>query len=258
MVAEISGAGLGHSVVSQVGSMAVQHQADLVRGEEVVSSRNEVPSDKKDSAATQVVGSFAKLLVSQDGLNKAASAVREVGNTVEKASKLLDKIESGLGEIVKMYPPYPIDSSQRVSLLNDSSGLRKQVEALTFPPQDAVDAVANLLGVQDASVTKADDVFTNQDKVSLVKDKLWDLPALDPLTASDAEVGKALDQVKVAKTTLEAYQAEMWSDVVSFVKRADSHEAQNEALGVRAQIADLGDRGIGINSLDLVQMVESR
>jgi hypothetical protein len=258
MVTEISGAGLSRSVVSQTGTTAEQHLVEMVRLDDAVLPQSDIVRDKQKLTSSQVAGSFAQLRNRQDALNNAASVVREVGNTVEQAVQLLDKIGNNLGEIVKMYPPYPIDSPQRVTLLNNIGGLRRQIEALTFPPPDTVDAVWRQLGAQTDTTYKEGDVAVTQDAVAAVKDRLWDLPTLDPLAASDVEVSKALDQVEAKKSSLEDLQAGMWNDVVSFVKQVDSPEAQNEAVGVRKQIADLGGRGIGSNARQLVHAAESK
>ncbi len=256
MVTEISGAGVSHSVASQTGTTAAQRLVGTVRPDDAGLSQSDVSRDKQAVASTQVAGAYAQLRVRQDALNQAASVVREVSDTVEQSDKLLGKVEENLGEIVKMYPPYPIDSPQRISLLNDISGLRKQIEALTFPPSDTVDAVGRLLGKQADATDTAGDTATNLDTLEVLKEQMWDIPALDPLAASDAEVSKALDQVKAMKSSLEDLKDGMWNDVVSFVEQAQSPEAQ--AAGVREQLADLGDRGIGSNARQLDQAVESK
>ncbi|MDP2431753.1 MAG: hypothetical protein Q8O33_06955 [Pseudomonadota bacterium] len=256
MVTEISGAGLSHSVVSQAGATASQRVVGTVRPDSSGVPRSDVARDKQVSASTQVAGEYAQLRARQDVLNKAASVVREVSDTVEKASQLLDKIENNIGEIVKMYPPYPIDSPQRISLLNNIDGLRKQIDDLTFPPPESVDAVERLLGNQADAVDKEGKGAARQDVLAVVKEQMWDIPTLDPRAASDAEVSKALDQVKAMKSSLEDLKEGMWNDVVSFVKQAQSPEAQNEAVGVREQLADIGDRGIGSNARQLVQAAE--
>lgn len=257
MVTEISGTGVSHSLASQTGTTAAQRPVGMVRPDDAGLSRPGASRDKHVLVATQVAGTYAQLRVRQDALNQAASVVREVGDTVEQSDKLLGKVEKNLGEIVKMYPPYPVDSPQRISLLNDISGLRKQIEALTFPPSDTVDAVGRLLGKQKDAADAVDDATTKLDTLAAIKDQMWDIPALDPKSASDAEVSKALDQVKAAKSLLEDLKNGMWEDVVSFVKQAQSPEAQNEAAGVRGQLADLGSLGIGSNASQLNQAVES-
>lgn len=257
MVAEISGAGLSHSVVGQLGAAEVQRPSGVMRPEGVLSPQSVDARAKQEVSSAQVAGSFAQLRVRQDGLNKAASVVKEVGKVVEQSSQLLDKIESKLGEIVKMYPPYPIDSPQRIELLNNIGGLRKQIDSLTFPPPDAVKEAGRLLGAKTDETDKNGDAVFTTGALAAINDRMWDIPALDPLTASDADVTKLLEQVKAKITSLEELQSGMWQDVISFVKEADSLEAQNEAAGVREQIADLGSRGIGGNSRQLLQAAES-
>jgi hypothetical protein len=210
------------------------------------------------ASSAQVAGSFAQLRGRQDVLNKAASVMREIGDTVEQKNQLLDKIENKLGEIVKMYPPYPIDSPQRISLLNNIDGLRKQIDALTFPPPEDVEAALGLIGTKPDAVAQDGDASASSDFIAAVKDHMWDLPALKPATASDEEVSKTLEQVKATQSSLREFQAGMWQDVVSFVQRADTPEVRNEASGVREQIANLGNRGIGSNARQLVQVVETR
>lgn len=257
MVTEISGAGLNHSMVGQLGAASAQRHVGSVNSDNAVSTQSELPRDKQVANSTQVAGTFAQLRVRQDALNKTASVVREVGSSVEQASQLLGKIENTLGEIVKMYPPYPVDSPQRISLLNNIDGLRKQVDALTFPPPESVEDAVRMLGAEQDSTNK-DGVAVNADFVAGLQERMWDLPALDPASASDEEVSKALEQIKAAQDSLQELQAGMWRDVVSFVKQAETPEARVEASGVREQIANLGSRGIGSNASQLVQAAESQ
>lgn len=257
MVTEISGAGLGHSVVGQLGVAETQRLVGVVRSDEALSLQSVDARDKQGLLSAQVAGSFAQLRADQDASNKAASVVREVGDAVEQTRQLLDKIESKLGEIVKMYPPYPIDNPQRIELLNNIGGLRKQIDALTFPPPDDVKEAGRLLGARADAIDKEGDVAVITDAVAAIKERMWDIPVLDPLAASDEDVSKLLEQIKATELSLEDLQAGMWQDVVSFVKEVNSPEAQNEAAGVREQIADLGSAGIGGNARQLVQAAES-
>jgi hypothetical protein len=212
------------------------------------------------SSSAQVSGLYGKLLAQQDSLSKAASVVREVGATVEKADQLLSKMEEKLGAVVKIYPPYPVDNPERISMLNSFGGLRKQIEALTFPPPETLDALGRLLGAQtDAN---AENTVNSEQvtAVSLIKEPMWDIPELDPLAAADEAVSKAYEQVKFMRSTLEDLQVGMWKDVVSFVRQADSSEVQNNASGTRELLADqasLGEQGIGSYASQLVLAVES-
>ena len=257
MVTDISAAGLGHSVVGQSGAASVQRVAGLARQEEVLTQEVGVKQSEPASASTPITGVFAHLRVRQDGLLKSATMIREIDHVASKAEELLDKIDNKLGEIVKMYPPYPIDSPQRISLLNDIGGLRKQVEALTFPPSEAVDALQELLSPLKNGFKEKGDLTISSDSVENVKTRLWDIVRLEQNSATDEEVVSVLGQIRELKSSIEDLQAGMWKDVVSFVKMADSPESENIATGVREQIADLGGHAIGSNAHELVQAVES-
>jgi hypothetical protein len=251
MVTEISGVGLSSSVASEISAAAAQRIVGTIRSDGVGLTLPDVARERWVApATTEVAGVYAQLRANQDELNKTASVVRDVSNTVEQANQLLDQIENNLGQIVKMYPPYPVDSPLRISLLNNISGLRKQIDELTFPPPEQVDAVSRLLD------TKSEP--TKPDAVTAVKERMWDLPVLDPNVASDAEVSKMFDQVRDTQSSLQVLQTGIWQDVVSFVKQAKTPEAQNEATGVRDQLADLGNRGIGSNARQLELAAESK
>jgi hypothetical protein len=208
--------------------------------------------DKQTSSATQVVGAYTQLRARQDVLNQAATVVRDVGATVEKADQLLSGMEESLGGVVKMYPPYPVDNPERVTLLNSFGGLRRQIDALTFPPPETLEAVSKLLVPPDGSMAKTG-AEEKKAAFSLIKEPMWDISSIDPLTASDEEVGKAFEQVDALKFRLEGLQSRIRKDVVDFVRQAHAPEVRDEAAGVREKLADLGDRGIGSNARQLEQ-----
>ncbi len=256
MVTDISGAGSNYPVVGQTVSTGAQHVVEA-SGARSLSVSTGVDASQTPPE-TRVAGMFAKLQARQDAFTQAASVVRGVGDSANQAGQLLDKMEQGLGEIVKMYPPYPIDSPQRVTLLNAVSGLRKQIDELTFPPPEKLKNVERLLGQQKDGNGKDGSVPAPQDVASVVKGAMWDLSTLDPRSASDAEVSKALDQVNSLKVALKDVSAGMWNDVASFVKQADSPDSQKQGAGTREQLAGLGEVGIGTSGRLLEQAAESK
>ncbi len=275
MVAEISGAGGSHSVLAQAGAALSSRGADHLRisktSEPLQMASGGLSPERQSSTTTQIVGAYAQLQSRRELLNGVASVVREVENTAEKAGQLLSEMEENLGAVVKMYPPYPVDSPDRIQLLNNFGGLRKQVEALTFPPEDVINSVARVLDIQSNEV--AEKGSESASVASLVKEPMWDIPTLDPMTASDADVGKTLDQVLAMKSVLDKLHASMWKDVINFVGQADTSAAVSGGSEVRSQLAELGEQslevragnetrnsvnqtGIGRNAIQLVQAVE--
>ncbi|HDS15792.1 MAG TPA: hypothetical protein ENN66_04120 [Proteobacteria bacterium] len=63
------------------------------------------------------------------GVRGADQAMVEIGERLGEA-------KADLTKIVKMFPPYPRDSDERVELLNSYRSLRAQIDRLTFPPDN--------------------------------------------------------------------------------------------------------------------------
>ena len=262
MVTDISGAGISHSVPLQAGAEVVSRALSSFRPAET--GRNAVVSssqDKFDTSVSSVVGAFAQLRSRQESINQVASTVREVSQVVDKAEQLLSKMEDDLTAVVKIYPPYPIDNPERISLLNNFGALRKQIDALTFPPPEELEAVGRVLGAKE---TDEETGLNNSLDVSLPHifsdEQGLGVPSLDAEAASDEEIAIALDQVKSMKSYLEQIQTSMWEDVVSFVNQADTPEAKSEGAAVRDLLSSLtSEHGIiGRNALQLGAVAESR
>lgn len=242
MVTEITGAGFNFTGVSQAGAVAVRQV--------VAPFPLEASERQKDSAltgnvhvssASQVAGVYSQLIVRQDELIQTAGALREFGKTLNQAEGLLGRMEEKLSAIVKMYPPYPVDNPERISLLNNFSGLRHQIDALTFPPPDQLDALKHVLaGEQDG------EGIDNVNPLPLLDKSLWEIPVLDAERADDERVEQALEQVRSARSTLEAARNGMWEDVVRFTSEADNPVAITQAYETRELLADIPtDAGIG-------------
>lgn len=251
MVTEISGTASLYSVSSQTGPVVAQRGYAPVQSDISLQSGVSTAQSSPETASSQIAGIYSQLQARQDQLAEAASFLREAGGTLDKAAKTLDAMEKGLGKIVKMYPPYPLDDPQRIDLLNQLSGLRREIDALTFPPPEQLDAVGRLLGGEDVKTAEAGKAYPGNDTKS-------NIPALDPKAASDKEVSQAFEQVKAIKATVEDLQSGMWNDVVAFVRQADTPEAQRHASETRDQLAALGfGQGIATDALHLQQAVES-
>jgi len=230
---------------------------------EDVQKENSQP-EKSIVFSMQVSGLFAQLSSRQEEGRMAALAVRETDNTIDYASQLLGKIEDKLGEIVKMFPPYPIDSPQRISLLNNIGGLRKQIDSLTHLSEGGSDALSNLVGAKinstrsdsgsAVSVNGTSVASISEEVISLLKNPS-DKYSLEPSSASDEEVEKAFAQIKDVQFALRELQGKMWQDVVNYVNQSNSSEAENNTSSFREQMANMGNLGIGSNAQRLVLML---
>lgn len=182
--------------------------------------------------SSQVAGMYSQLRAHQEEANQAAGALRGAGQALDDAGQLLEGMEEQLSTIVKMYPPYPLDNPERVSLLNNVSGLRRQIEELTFPPPERLEAAQRLLGVDE-------DRQEEDSPLTRLEASMWDLPALDPETTDDEAVAQALQQVLDAKSALEAVRGGMWEDVVRQAREEETPLALDQASQTRELLADL-------------------
>lgn len=255
MVNGLTGIGLGSTsaVISSANARSV------VEAPRSAQSASVAPTQGVDTGgAGRVTETFAQLQAKQDELTTASNTLRELDGALKDAGKLLDEMEQDLTKVVKMYPPYPKDNPERVSLLNNISGLRRQIDELTFPPPDEVQALAGVFGKPEAKPGMPADPAseTAVDAVEAARERMWDIPALDPKAAEDKELKTALEKIQKAQTLLEEVQAGMWQDVVEFVAEADTAETEQAGAGVREQLGKLSDLGIGVSGSLLRQAVE--
>lgn len=67
-------------------------------------------------------------------LNDLVKGVRQTNEELNRAVDQVSQMQGNLMSIVKNYPPYPIESSQRKELLMSYMSLRKEIESLMVPP----------------------------------------------------------------------------------------------------------------------------
>ena len=96
-----------------------------------------VPQTHSDATSVQVKERlWADLATQHESRLRGAQQTRE---NLKVAKAGLGAIKTHFEDIVKWYPPYPLDNPQRVALLNKVNGLRQQVEKLEFPPPKDTD-----------------------------------------------------------------------------------------------------------------------
>lgn len=160
-------------------------------------------------------GVHARALLAQDQRLDQASAVRQTQQALAEAEGILGVAEEALGAIVKRYPPYAQDDSERIDLLNQVTGLRKQIEALNFPPEGA-------------------------EKAKELDPVLKDLLGLGEKTPSeipDEALAALLENVEAAKAKVREQQAAMWSDLFDSDSKQGEQEAAAQASQSRAALA---------------------
>lgn len=187
---------------------------------------------------------YAQIQTSNDLRGEAAVQLRQAQSGLRQADELLTEIKSRLVEIVKQYPPFSQDSPQRIAYLNAITGLRKQLDALAFPPER-----------QERNGLPADVDWQQSLPPQAISPAMGDLaiPELSPRTASDEEIGTALDAVVKAQDRVNEIKGEMWQDVVRYVGETNlgeiaDYKARSQAEDVRGYVAANPARGIGVST----------
>lgn len=184
-------------MVSEIKSVGAQPMPGMARAAPIVSAQVRTPPEIQsvDMPGAQVRtrhAAFAALASVKDEAAHVAVSVRHAGQALERAEATVhimrDKVQQFL---MKNFPPFPPGSEQRQDYLNSISALRRQIESMSIPPLEG----------------KPEPVFYPRE---------WDLPGLDPKTASDEDVrvfGRALDdmaqRINTGYSELEAIVGEL-------------------------------------------------
>lgn len=69
--------------------------------------------------------------------NIFARNIRATDKALQDFSEVIDKMKDRLDTVVKNWPPFPKDSSERKEILMSYVSLRKEILSMTFPPPPA-------------------------------------------------------------------------------------------------------------------------
>lgn len=181
----------------------------------------------KENTATEqsvntVVSQFVALQSEKDAANDSAQAVHQL----DTARAVVDQLRESLNRIVKMYPPYAKDDPARAQLMQSVIGLRQVTEKLTIPP-----AYNQLL--QGAT----------------------DLPGVQSVDASDAQVADALASLNAVSDTYAAESKKLFDSAVPGAgvivgEQAAGQQSQKVGSGLSAT-------GAGISSEPGRELIQS-
>lgn len=107
-------------------------------------------------------GAYAALASAKDDAALVAKQVKDTRNTLQQANSVLGELADST-QMVKNFPPFPPGNDQRLNYLKGINGLRKELDALTYPPQANPNA-------------------------PIFYPRSSDLPDLEPKTASDQQI----------------------------------------------------------------------
>lgn len=91
-----------------------------------ISIRVELPQNTVDTL--QRMGNIS------DFLNSVATNIRQTNEGLTVAHVVADQMKASLEKIVKNFPPFPVESKERMEQLMSYSSLQKQILSLMIPP----------------------------------------------------------------------------------------------------------------------------
>jgi len=124
--------GGNEKIASMPDQMRKSYQAAIPQQQQAANSQQ-----NDDLVAISLQGSSAtmgRMDTFMEEKNLLAKNIRSVAETLTKVADVIGGMNETLAKIVKNYPPFPPDSSERRDLLMSYISLRKEILGMTFPP----------------------------------------------------------------------------------------------------------------------------
>lgn len=167
---------------------------------------------------------FSKIIGTNDQTQTLAKQIRQVDETMEQVGDNIHKMMNSLDGIIKVFPPYPKESSERVEALRQFSSFRKMIDQLTVPPQD--DSPLIILGdhttypdAGDWEWDIGDDTSTQTIRHQPIHTGAGGLDIPDLSTdASDSDLHLAVERLNKAQERLEVKHQNFVTDANRIIK----------------------------------------
>lgn len=145
----------------------------------------------------KTVDTLQKMGNISDFLNSVAANLRQTNEGLKATSSVVENMKASLDKIIKNYPPYSLESKDRIEQLMSYSSLKKQIMSLMVPapPPPIYEKVRHLW----------EDLFS-------VPNSTLQTPTL-PLNAPDSHVNAAAKQLDVISGQIGLVQESMSSSV---------------------------------------------
>lgn len=150
---------------------------------------------------------FNKLEAANSQAQQIAQQIRQVNESMETIDSHLSDMRAKLEHIVKIYPPYPPNSSERIETLRQFSALRKMIDQMIRSVGD--DGMANVASAADNPAGGA-----NQTTASGINNRYLSRQFLHPgqggldipdisINASDEQISGALNRTIAAQVVMQ-------------------------------------------------------
>jgi len=215
---------------------------------------NEIDDSVGRAGIAKSTAEFNRLSVHAERARAVASDIRTMDKTMEAVGAAVDAMKSELEGIVKNYPPYPADGSERVQRLKAYAGLRTMIDRLTVPPNQSMQERQ-----KELDALMHDDYTTIIDSNGMTKTVLKEdlhigpsglyIPELPLASASDdAAIQQAIGQLDVARDAIMAQREALQAMTFAYGRsRIDLQTEERIAEQVSMQLGlDLAAQPVGI------------
>lgn len=163
---------------------------------------------------------FKNLQGINDSLATVATSVKHADTAMATINEYVAQMKAQLENIVKMWPPYPPGSQERIEYLRQFAEIRRQIDALTIPPDLGAQQIMSALPAGNWSVQ----IGENGASAVIRKQEVHtgptglNIPTLDPVTATDAQVNAALASLDTAQVTLASRRTALGADAAAIAQ----------------------------------------
>lgn len=123
------------TTIQVVTHLASQASASQPQAGMAGTARGDLPAQWSPPAGGVSISSPSRLQSERDAAIALGQRAHAVEATFTRMMALVEGMKAQLGGITKQFPPFAADSDDRSRFLSEFSGLRAQIESLTFPPE---------------------------------------------------------------------------------------------------------------------------
>ena len=204
----------------------------------------------------------------KERLNGMARQIRTADQTMDTIDRQIESMKARLTTFVKHFPPFPPGSEDRVRLLNSFTAFRKQINRLTFPPEQGHDIVPMGDSSMVARPGNAPDIGPEAQPVTLQPRPVHtgeaglDIPVM-PSAETDAEIKPFISILDRAQQTLGARRSGLAEEVASMPiyddgfadEKMGEPEARQQSLEVRHTFVEQSQMRMAMRYDHLRQLV---
>lgn len=164
--------------------------------------------DSVDLRADTASYALRKFEAMNSVMNEAAGSIRTADEAIQSIGTQIDDMKTTLTAILKQYPPFPPGSEERVAILKSFSALRRQIDALAYPPEDAGAQRILSPGEKDANMQSTVDLGNGHVAINVHRAPVTtgpeglDIPDL-PTRADEDQIRQTLLHLDQARKTLD-------------------------------------------------------